>query len=544
MENNEKKGIFSRLWNWFNNLTVKGLLGAILLAFIVIIFLMSVSYLPKIISRVSSSLSAALYSVFVPAEGATMIADKKIINSGEDFTVTFKTAELLDDSLFAVFYECDSAINLLAVESNGLKNIDCNKSYYLLNNSKSLKIRAITSDENVVRLALTGTLENNETLKSETVGVARVTVKNSGSGTLVTNTPVIPATTSPQTVTPPPVSNYNPPTYPTYYGKPDLAVRVLQVGILNRNNNSIISQTQFSTNDTVGIKFEVRNDGDANSGSWNFTATLPSISTPNYSAPTQISLRPGESIQFTLGFSGIVNQSSNLLTVRIDPSNIVSESNENNNILTSTITNTGYNNNYNYNNSNNGCYVNGFFTYNCDNNYNYYGNLSVSCYARPSNPETGESVRWYANVYGGSGDYDYDWSGTNSLNSSTKNPSKTYSTEGTKYATVTVKDDNGYSVTQTCSIYVDDDNSNNNNSSRSSAQNAIDDAEDAINDAEDEIDDSNSSSSRINRAEDFLDDARDMLDDAEEAFDDGDYDDAEDFAEEAEDLANEAIDEL
>lgn len=526
MENNRKKGIFRRVYDWFLNLTVKGLLGAIFIAFIIIIILMSVSYLPAVISRVSSSLSAALYSIFVPAEGATITADKKIINSGEDFTVNFKTGANPADGIFTVFYACDSTINLLAVESNGLKNIDCNKPYYLLNSGESIKIRAIVKDETLARLVLTGALENNETLKSETVGVVRVTVKNDGANTVVNNIPNTPTvvvstttTTTPKPTTPvyvPPINNYVPP----YYGKPDLAIRVLQVGRLNTANNLISPQTQFAYGETVGIKFEVRNDGDANTGSWNFSAILPSTATPVYSAPTQVSLRPGESIQFTLGFSNASNQNNALIIINVDPSNFISESNELNNSLTNTIINTGYNNNYNYN----------------------YGNLSVSCYATPNNPDTGDKVRWYANVYGGNGNYDYDWSGTNSLNSSSQNPTKTYSSEGTKYATVTVTDDNGYSASQTCSVYVDDNNGN--SGSRSSAQDAIDDAELAIEDAQDEIDDSNSSSSRINRAEDILDDARDALDEAEDAFDDQDYDEAIDLAEEAEDLADEAIDEL
>jgi hypothetical protein len=225
----------------------------------------------------------------------------------------------------------------------------------------------------------------------------------------------------------------------------------------------------------VGIKFEVRNDGDTVTGPWSFTASLPSLSTPVYNSNTQISLRPGDSIIFTLGFSNLTGQNQSLITVNVDPANQVRESVETNNVLTAPISVTGYNPNYynnnyynnnypyNYNYQNNGCYVNGYFTYNCLNNYPYnynynnynnYGGLSVSCYADPGNPQTGDRVRWYANVYGGDGNYDYDWSGTNSLNSSTQNPSKTYSSRGTKNATVTVEDGNGDTATASCSVYV------------------------------------------------------------------------------------------
>ncbi len=471
MEKNEEKGIFSKTYNWFANLTVKGLLGAILVAFIILIILVSVSYIPGVMSRISNSLSAALYSIFVPAENATLTINKNIINSGEDFTINFKRGDMTD-GLFTVSYSCDSNqnINLVSVETNGFKAINCDTPYYLLDNETSITIRPSTN-ESVVRLVMTGSFENNSTQKSEVVGVARITIKNDSVGVIaVSTTTSSNNTTSTQNTYSPTV------TYPTYYGKADLAIRVIQVGLLNSQTNLITTQNQFRYSDMVGIKFEVRNDGETATGPWNFTAVLPSLSTPTYNSNTQISLRPGESIIFTLGFSNLNNQYSNIITINVDPQNQVSESVEYNNIITSTITNLTYNinynnTNYNYNTGyNNGCYVNGFFTYNCDttnsnyydgygnfisyNNNYYYNNLSVSCSVSPNNPETGDRVRWSADSSGGDEDYDYKWTGTNGLDSSSKNPIKTYTSSGWKYATVTVTDGDNYKVSQTCSVYV------------------------------------------------------------------------------------------
>lgn len=480
MENTKNKGIFVRIYDWFKNLTVKGLLGAILVAFIIIIILLSLSHLPGIMSRISSSLSAALYSVFVPAQNASVTADKKIISSGEDFTVTFKNGDTTGNGLYTLSYACDIQADLTAVENAGLKKINCDTPYYLLGSTNSLRIRANTSSE-VVRLVLTGAWENSADQKVETVGVIRVTITNNTTGLIPeaqTSTTTINSSSQVPTT----------PTYntPTYYGKPDLATRILQVGLLSNGANLISSQTQFTYSDTVGIRFEVRNDGDANTGPWNFTAVLPSLSTPTYNSNTQVSLRPGESIVFTLGFSNLTNQDTSLITINVDPQNIVQESVEYNNIVTSTITNMSagsnhyYNGNYNNNNYNTGCYINGVFTYNCYNNYNYnyntynnngyydsygnwhsyynyynYNNLNITCYADPNNPNTDERVHWSAEVYGGDGDYEYDWTGTNSLNSSSENPSKTYSSSGWKYATVTVTDGDNNEASATCSVYVD-----------------------------------------------------------------------------------------
>jgi len=360
------KGIFTRIYDWFKNLTFSGLLRFIIIIIVIVLILMSLPFLPKIISSASSSLSAALYSIFVPAENATMTADKKIVNSGEDFNVIFNKGDATD-GIFSLSYTCDADLNLFAVENTGLKNITCNKPYYILSDSGTITLRPNTTNQNVFRLVLNGALENNETQKIEEVGVVRITIKNDSVGSIINNKPTPVATTTTVTNNPP-VNVITPPYVPSqpapvYYGKPDLAVRILQTGILNQYTNQIVSQTQFNQSDMIGIKFEIRNDGDANTGTWYFSAFLPSTSNPVYASTAQISLRPGESIIYTLGFSNLANQGINLITVKADQNNSVYESNENNNTQTSTITSTN-------NNNSNGCYINGYFTYNCNNSWN------------------------------------------------------------------------------------------------------------------------------------------------------------------------------
>jgi hypothetical protein len=433
MEKIENKGIINRVYSWFKNLTVKGLLGAILIAFVIIIILTSLTFLPSIMGRISNSLSAALYSVFVPAESATITADKSIINSGEDFTINFKKGDTSVSGLFAVSYACNSNADLVSVETKSLKKINCDTPYYLLDKEDSIKIRVATADS-VTRLVIVGSFENNDTQKVEDIGTVRVTIKNPSAGNISPANSNKPVSNTPNpTVTPVnPVSTPTP--AQTYYGKPDLAVRLLQIGLLNSFNNQITSQTQFSYSDMVGIKFEIRNDGDTNTGLWSFTAILPSLSTPVYNSNTQVSLKPGESIIFTLGFTNLTNIYSNTITISADPLKQIAESNEYNNVILSTITNYSYNsNNYNYNSNS--------------------GTLGVTCYGSPSNLSTGDRVRWYANAFGGDGDYTYTWIGSDGLKSTSQNPSKTYNSTGEKQAVVTVESNDFY-VSHTCSVNV------------------------------------------------------------------------------------------
>ena len=64
--------------------------------------------------------------------------------------------------------------------------------------------------------------------------------------------------------------------------------------------------------------------------------------------------------------------------------------------------------------------------------------LTASCSASPASINTGGSSTWTASAGGGTGSYTYLWTGTDSLTGTTTSVIKTYSTAGTKTASVTV----------------------------------------------------------------------------------------------------------
>jgi hypothetical protein len=80
--------------------------------------------------------------------------------------------------------------------------------------------------------------------------------------------------------------------------------------------------------------------------------------------------------------------------------------------------------------------------------------MFVTCSATPSSVLVGQNVTWNSFVNGGSGYYNYSWSGTDNLgNSGSQAVTTSYSTPGQKQATVTVSS-NGITLSQTCTIYV------------------------------------------------------------------------------------------
>lgn len=245
-------------------------------------------------------------------------------------------------------------------------------------------------------------------------------------------------------------------------GKPDLAVKLIAVGVIDRYTKQF-SQTQYTnTTDEIGIKFEIVNIGDSASGVWSFKATLPSMTTPNYQSDNQVSLNPGDRVQYVLGFDNPTNTGANSVYITINPLNYSTDSNTSNNFLTIPISVIG-STNYNYTNTNYpyGIVPGNGYTYNYGynngaNTYNYNGgttytwtSLSGSCQASPATAYTGQAVVWTASANGGNGYYSYSWNGTDALFSTDKSPTKTYSTAGTKTASVTITS-NGTNITKQC----------------------------------------------------------------------------------------------
>ena len=103
-------------------------------------------------------------------------------------------------------------------------------------------------------------------------------------------------------------------------------------------------------------------------------------------------------------------------------------------------------------NDGNGCYDNTNLSANLD-GYSADWNVVVSCpivscSASPSSATAGSQVIWTATgASGGIAPYTYTWSGDENLSGNTSSVQKTYSTAGTKTASVTVTDSTGHSST-------------------------------------------------------------------------------------------------
>lgn len=120
-------------------------------------------------------------------------------------------------------------------------------------------------------------------------------------------------------------------------GRPDLAPKILAVGILDSENN-FIEKEVIEINDRVAVKFSIENLGTKRSETWRFTAVLPTKVINFFDSPFQIPLNPGDRIEYTIAFDGIKDRGSEaVFTVNVDPGNTINETSEANNLAKRTI---------------------------------------------------------------------------------------------------------------------------------------------------------------------------------------------------------------
>jgi hypothetical protein len=84
---------------------------------------------------------------------------------------------------------------------------------------------------------------------------------------------------------------------------------------------------------------------------------------------------------------------------------------------------------------------------------NYNNNntgLQIACYADRTTARIGTPVKWAVEVVGGSGNYTYSWSGSESLSSNQSSVIMSYGSTGAKTASVTVTSSYGQTSTQSC----------------------------------------------------------------------------------------------
>ncbi len=153
---------------------------------------------------------------------------------------------------------------------------------------------------------------------------------------LVTATSTATSTIDTITAGLPTATTHTPTTSTAPHGKADLSVVTLGTGYLSNNaSDSFVASGTVPSGKHGAIKFVVTNVGTNYSGTWQFTANIPSA--PTFTSPMQQSLGPNDRIEYVLGFDQVQGTSDRIITISVDDTNSVSESNESNNAVSTVV---------------------------------------------------------------------------------------------------------------------------------------------------------------------------------------------------------------
>ncbi len=134
--------------------------------------------------------------------------------------------------------------------------------------------------------------------------------------------------------------------------QPDLSARVVAVGILN-SNNQFVPTSVFHSYDRIAVKFAVSNTGSNATGAWSFRADMNgngynnnnyngSYNNQNYNSGSktytsnETSISGNTTLNYIVAFDNVA-QGYNTLNILLDTFNQVSESNEGNNTLNTSV---------------------------------------------------------------------------------------------------------------------------------------------------------------------------------------------------------------
>lgn len=123
-----------------------------------------------------------------------------------------------------------------------------------------------------------------------------------------------------------------------YYGLPDLVVESVTTGYLTSSDTSTFrSSNEVPDGKRGAVKFTIANRGTNISPRFNFEVELPTSRSYTYKSKSQQTLRPGERIEYVLGFDQTREGNDRTITITVDADRDINESNESNNDRSVTV---------------------------------------------------------------------------------------------------------------------------------------------------------------------------------------------------------------
>ncbi|MEI7513139.1 MAG: CARDB domain-containing protein [bacterium] len=346
------------------NPILRGALIAGMLVIVIFALIGITRIVPKAINSIGSAFSSMSSSLFSPKETIVVSLSNNSVQTGETVDVSFEHNNKSGAGVYEFKFDCTSKdLSMILIDGNNQTNMPCTATSTV--SSNIFKIIPQLKDQNsFVDSYIYVTYFNKENNSKKVVGKTVLTVQNGTTKGLTNQTGTssqIIATSS--SITKKTNTTYSQPSPTTnVVRKPDLYIVTKNAGTVI--NGVYIPKTTFGAYESPIIKFDIGNDGNVETGPWQFTAVLPTIHGQVFPSGIQPSLKPGEIIEYTLTLGNLAVTGNNVVSINVDPTQSVSELSETNNTAVMTLLNSGARystglilpnnyNNYNYNYYNN-----------------------------------------------------------------------------------------------------------------------------------------------------------------------------------------------
>jgi len=225
-----------------------------------------------------AGISTSWFSSFFPRSTPTIqVTAPANVDSGSSFTLSWKYSPSTSGS-YALLYQCRDGVSMKTPGANGtLASIPCGAAYTIPGNSNAVFLTPTLSGTASTTIPLSVIFMPSATGTAQAQGTTAITIHAAAA----TTPPPAQTSNTGSTGTP------STPKPTTYKGPADLSVR-------------IISATGGSM---ATVTFDIANVGGSPTGTYHFSAYLPTSSGYTYYSPAQASLNPGDHVVNTLTFT-------------------------------------------------------------------------------------------------------------------------------------------------------------------------------------------------------------------------------------------------
>lgn len=261
-------------------------------------------------------------SIFKKTAAIKVTVPTSAVPSGQPLTVSWKYDSKLPGT-FAFLYQCRTGFQFKTAGADNAQNpIPCGAAYTIPGKTNSLSVTPFVAGTSTTTIPISIVWTGSATSSASASGSAMVTVKPAEAPAVEVITPPAKAEVAPSKM--------------KESGLPELSVRILSVGVIDPISGNIIPRRPISQNELVAVRFDIANEGTSSTGTWYFTAQLPTLPPYTYNSPPQASLAPKDHIENMLRFRQVPPEGGTF-SVYADPSNLIREPNEVNNYANQNI---------------------------------------------------------------------------------------------------------------------------------------------------------------------------------------------------------------